>query len=160
MKKFIGIDNGLHGAIAILTVTEKTTDLVIHDMPVLKIAGKNKYDLHAIGLILKEHIKDSFAVLEQAQAMPGQGVVSMFSTGYGYGLMRGFLTALNIPYQIIPSQRWKKEYGLQKTEKKDAALPAEALYPQAKLRGSKGGVKDGRADALLLADYGKRFYGN
>jgi dienelactone hydrolase len=156
MKTFVGIDNGLSGAIAII----KNKDIIIHDMPVYKsTTGKRKYDLKSINSILKELASsDCFAVVEQAQPFPGQGVVSMFSTGYCYGSMLMCLTAHAIPFQIVPSQRWKKEYSLKGLEK-DAAIPvAQRLFPKAEFTTPRGRMLDGRADAAILADYAKRFY--
>ena len=81
--KIIGIDPGLSGAIAIL---ENNKVLNIFDMPVMAEGKKNKRQLNSALLVelLKENItnKDEVAVIvEQVNAMPGQGVTSMFNFG-------------------------------------------------------------------------------
>ena len=88
--------------------------------------------------------------------MPKQGVSSSFCFGEGKGMWEGILAALNIPVELVSPQRWKKEIMADQGKDKSAArFKAMALFPsladQLKL------VKhDGRAEALLLAEYGRR----
>ena len=79
--KIIGIDPGLSGAIAIL---ENSKVLKIFDMPVMSEGKKNKRQLNSALLVnlLRENISDNeeiSVVVEQVNAMPGQGVTSMFN---------------------------------------------------------------------------------
>jgi crossover junction endodeoxyribonuclease RuvC len=74
--KIIGIDPGLSGAIAVL---ENNKVLNIFDMPVMSEGKKNKRQLNSALLVtlIKENIKNSeevSVVVEQVNAMPGQGV--------------------------------------------------------------------------------------
>ena len=41
-----------------------------------------------------------------------------------------------------------------KAIKKEVAKIAQGLYPNAELHGKRGGLLDGRADALMIAHYG------
>ena len=82
--------------------------------------------------------------------MPGQGVRSMFTCGYGYGLWLGILAALQMPYTPIRPVVWKKALGLGK-DKEAARLRAQQLFPSADLRLRK---HHGRAESLLLPHYG------
>jgi len=91
-------------------------------------------------------------VIEEAQAMPGQGTRSMFQTGLGMGIWLGVLAALQLPYRRVRPQIWKKAFGLGK-DKEASRLKAMQLYPGADLRRKKD---HGRAEALLLAFYGQR----
>jgi len=91
-------------------------------------------------------------ILEESQAMPGQGTRSMFTVGVGFGLWLGVLAALQMPYTRIRPQVWKKALGLGK-DKEAARLRAMQLYPGADLRRKQD---HGRAEALLLAWYGWR----
>ena len=80
--KIIGIDPGLSGAIAIL---ESNKVLNIFEMPVMS-EGKNKRQLNSAQLVklLKDNItknEEVTVVVEQVNAMPGQGVTSMFNFG-------------------------------------------------------------------------------
>ena len=99
--------------------------------------------------------------IERSQAMPGQGSVSMFSTGYGYGIWLGLLTALQIEYSTIPSQRWSK-YMLAEvnggTTKQAASVVAHHLFPTTNFLASERCRvdHDGLVDAALIAEYGRR----
>ena len=86
--KIIGIDPGLSGAIAVL---EDKKVLGIHEMPVMAEGKKNKRQLNSAQLvdIIKNNIIESeeiAVVVEQVNAMPGQGVTSMFNFGQTFGL--------------------------------------------------------------------------
>ena len=97
--KIIGIDPGLSGAIAIL---EDKKVLNIFDMPVMAEGKKNKRQLNSAQLvnIIKENTiknEDIAVVVEQVNAMPGQGVTSMFNFGQSFGAIKGVCAALNLP---------------------------------------------------------------
>ena len=97
--KVFGIDPGLSGAIAII---ENNKVLSIFDMPVMAEGKKNKRQLNSAQLvsIIKENIsiRDEVAVVvEQVNAMPGQGVTSMFNFGQTFGAIKGVCAALGLP---------------------------------------------------------------
>ena len=76
--KIIGIDPGLSGAIAVL---ENNKVLNIFDMPVMPEGKKNKRQLNSALLVnlIKENIdlkEEVSVVVEQVNAMPGQGVLA------------------------------------------------------------------------------------
>jgi len=153
---FLGIDVGKTGAIALI---RNDGMIDIQDCPVIKVGKKYETDTVAMANLVKELTQgcgNLFCVIEKVNAMPNQGVVSMFSFGTNYGLWLGILSALAIPHQLISPQRWKKEFGLS-SDKEASIILAKKLYPSsAKLINLK--KHDGRAEALLLADYGKRIY--
>tara|TARA_R110000823_G_scaffold126868_4_gene254198 strand:+ start:1441 stop:1902 length:462 start_codon:yes stop_codon:yes gene_type:complete len=82
-----------------------------------------------------------------------------------FGLGRSVGIALSIaevarkgiqPFRVTPKV-WQKYIGVAskgKAIKNDVANLAANLYPKANLYGPKGGLKDGRADALMIAHYG------
>ena len=79
--KIFGIDPGLSGAIAIL---KDNKVLNIFEMPVMSEGKKNKRQLNSALLanLIKQNIIDDeevAIVVEQVNAMPGQGVTSMFN---------------------------------------------------------------------------------
>ena len=81
--RILGIDPGLSGAIAIL---EEKKVLSIFDMPVMADGKKNKRQLNSAQLvnIIRENIAGAHeiaVIVEQVNAMPGQGVTSMFNFG-------------------------------------------------------------------------------
>ena len=94
--KVIGIDPGLSGAIAILT--DKKV-LGLFDMPVMAEGKKNKRQLNSAQLvnIIHQNIienEETAVVVEQVNAMPGQGVTSMFNFGQTFGASKGVCAAL------------------------------------------------------------------
>jgi len=79
--RIIGIDPGLSGGIAIL---ENNKVKELFDMPVMADGKKNKRQLNSalLAQLVKENIKDienTIMVVEQVNAMPGQGVTSMLT---------------------------------------------------------------------------------
>jgi hypothetical protein len=79
----------------------------------------------------------------------------MFGFGKGYGMWIGIVAALEIPYTLVTPQAWKKEL-MQGIKDKDAGrLRAMQLFPAY----NEWLVRKrdiGRADALLIAEYGRR----
>lgn len=96
--------------------------------------------------------------IEKAQAMPGQGVASMFNYGKGFGLILGVCEALGIPYRLITPQAWKKVVLSGTAKDKDAAVNfVRRAYPGVNLTpGRKQKPHDGMADAVCIAEYGAR----
>ena len=107
--KIFGIDPGLSGAIAIL---ENKKVLAIFDMPVMAEGKKNKRQLNSAQLvnIIKENTnikEDLVVIVEQVNAMPGQGVTSMFNFGQTFGAIKGICAALNLPIFLYGHQNGK-----------------------------------------------------
>jgi crossover junction endodeoxyribonuclease RuvC len=153
--KIIGIDPGLSGAIAIL---ENTKVLAIFDMPVMAEGKKNKKQLNSAQLvnILKENAdinKESCVVVEQVNAMPGQGVTSMFNFGQTFGAIKGVCAALNLPIFFVRPSKWKKHFELINASKDSSRTKVIEMYPSLSSQLSK--KKDvNKSDAILIA----RFY--
>ena len=149
MKYLIGIDPGVSGAVAILNSRGHLLD--VFDAPTVEMK---------VGKALKRRISpeilvslllpftDASAWVEQVSARPGQGVSSMFAFGESYGLVKGVLT------NTATSNAWKKE--LQLNAGKDASrAKAAQMWPQK--AGEFSRVKDdGKAEAALIAEYGRR----
>jgi crossover junction endodeoxyribonuclease RuvC len=151
-----GCDPGLTGALFFIDphnpVTGEAVDLPVH---LLTRGGKAKRELDIAGLvgILAAH-RPAHAFIEQVNAMPGQGVSSMFAFGKCFGAILGALVACGIPITLVSPAVWKRSLGVLKA--KDAARArASQLLPhcadQWPLK------KDhGKAEAALLALYGVR----
>ena len=97
--KIIGIDPGLSGAIAVL---ENNKVLNLFEMPVMSEGKKNKRQLNSAQLVnlIEDSINendDVAVVVEQVNAMPGQGVTSMFNFGQTFGAIKGVCAALRLP---------------------------------------------------------------
>jgi crossover junction endodeoxyribonuclease RuvC len=149
----VGIDPGLYGAICFI---KDRRGCEILDMPILAIerGGKNKKELdpHLLAEFLSRDIDHAF--VEKVGSMPGQGVSSVFSFGTSYGIILGILAAKQIPYTLVPPQRWKK--WMKVSASKDSSRSrASQLMPYAANQWPL--VKhDGRAEAALIALYGKQ----
>ena len=152
--RVIGIDPGLSGAIAIL---EDNKVLQIFDMPVMAEGKKNKRQLNSAQLvnIIKENIQGSeekAVVVEQVNAMPGQGVTSMFNFGQTFGAIKGICAALNLPIFFVRPAKWKKHFELINSSKDSSRTKAIEMYPSLSNQLSK--KKDvNKSDAILIARY-------
>ena len=152
--KIIGIDPGLSGAIAIL---EKNKVLKIFDIPVMSEGKKNKRQLNSALLVslLRENIienEDVAVVVEQVNAMPGQGVTSMFNFGQTFGAIKGVCAALNLSIFFVRPSKWKKHFDLINSSKDSSRTKAIEMYP--KLSNQLAKKKDvNKSDAILIARY-------
>lgn len=148
MRVSIGIDPGKTGAIAvmnddrILCLEQFNVDKYVD---VLSYVGRSA------------RAKDIKVCVEKVGAMPGQGVVSMFNFGHNLGVIEGILSALRIPYQLVPPQTWKKEFSLTGDKAKSIEV-CKKLFPGVDLRATERSRKpsDGLAEALLMAEYARR----
>lgn len=158
----VGIDPGLDGAVAIMCT--ETGKIEITDTPTTtyKSGKKNKRMFLAQEmaniLIPAEMGVGTQVFIEQVSAMPGQGVTSMFGFGKGYGIWIGICAALRIPTTFVTPQRWKKEIMAGIPDKTAARIRAQQLFP-AVAPVMKLVKHDGRAEALLIAEYGRRSLG-
>jgi len=153
MTVYIGIDPGFTGAVAFYW--PDTNSIEVHDMPVYKNAkGKtelNLYELHEI--LTPEGDEPHMAIIEQVAAMRGQGVSSMFRFGQSYGATQMAVAAHKIPMQFVTPAKWKGYLGLSKDKGVSRSLASQRFPQQADL--FKRAKDDGRAEAALLALYGK-----
>ena len=150
--RVLGIDVGLNGAIALIADGQL---LQVHDMPTVTLERNNKtkrmVNAQALSLIIRGAKADA-AYLERLNAMPGQGVTSMFSMGQSLGVVLGILAACEVPTTTIPPRTWQK--ALDVPQGKDGSrYRAAQLFPEHADMFSR--VKDdGRSDAVLIAAYG------
>ncbi len=152
--KILGIDPGLSGAIAIL---ENKKVLCIFDMPVMAEGKKNKRQLNSAQLvnIIRENTIDNeeiAVVVEQVNAMPGQGVTSMFNFGQTFGAIKGVCAALGLPIFFVRPSKWKKYFELINSSKDSSRTKVIEMYPSLSSQLSK--KKDvNKSDAILIARY-------
>jgi len=93
------------------------------------------------------------AIIEQVAAMRGQGVTSMFRFGQSYGATQMAVAAHKIPMQFVTPAKWKSYLGLSRDKGVSRSLASQRFPKQADL--FKRVKDDGRAEAALLALYGK-----
>jgi crossover junction endodeoxyribonuclease RuvC len=96
--------------------------------------------------------KDIVVAIEQISAMPGQGVTSMFNFGQSFGVLKGICSAMQLSMYFIRPAKWKKYFGLIKTEKDASRTKAIEIFPYISSQLSR--KKDSnKADALLIASF-------
>jgi crossover junction endodeoxyribonuclease RuvC len=162
---YIGIDPGLGGAVAVIN----GTDVKLFDTPTAETGKGTKrdyliasmsnflYEFSYVAKILKINRETAFCVLEAVHSMPKQGVVSSFSFGRGLGIWEGILSAYNISYVKVSPQTWKKAMlaDMPRDNKDSSRIAATRLFPNAADMLSRK-KDDGRAEALLMGEYGRR----
>lgn len=126
---YLGLDPGSSsGAICRMTCTRT----LLTKTPVLRWRTKvdvlDVFSLDKLGasetayllLDIRDVCDDGFlyAVLEQVNAMPKQGVSSSFKFGQNYGELHGILLALNIPFVRMRPAIWKDLVELPRPEKR------------------------------------------
>lgn len=148
---YIGIDPGKNGGIAIVSTFENNIE---------KIGVKcySDEDLLSILKDAEEYIQ-KVCYLEKVHAMPKQGVSSTFNFGMNYGFIQGVLKAYCIPYELVTPQKWKKEFSCT-SDKNTSIEVCKRLFPGVNLKATERCRKDhdGMAEALLIAEYGRRHY--
>ena len=152
----IGIDPGISGAICFFQNGE-ITDVI--DMPSMADGKKNKRQINSQQVFneVSERIinipkKEIIVVIEQVSAMPGQGVTSMFNFGQSFGVLKGICSAMQLSMYFVRPAKWKKYYGLIKTEKDASRTKVIEIFPYISSQLSR--KKDSnKADAVLIASF-------
>ena len=145
----MGIDPGQKGGVAIIVRGEVSVYFPMPDCNGLS---------DKIGIWGRDF---KMCYVEKVHSMPKQGVASTFKFGKHYGEILGILTALQIPYQLVTPQAWKKVVleGLDwKGKGKEVAIEyVQRRYPSVNLLATERSRKphDGMADAICIARYGE-----
>jgi crossover junction endodeoxyribonuclease RuvC len=146
----IGIDPGLSGAIGILNMG-KFVD--VEDMPIVaKGSGsvKNEVDPSNLIKIIRSYVpagETAVVALERVNAMPGQGVSSVFSLGDSFGCARSAIAACRLEMVYVRPAEWKSYFKLT-SDKEMSRASAIRMFPDAPLNLKK---HSDRAEALLMA---------
>ena len=154
MMRIFGIDPGIAGAIAILD-EKKIVDAI--DLPTMADGKKNKRQLNSAHLSQYissniTNINKTVVVVEQVNAMPGQGVTSMFNFGQTFGAIKGVCAALGLPIFFVRPSKWKKHFELINSSKDSSRTKAIEMYPS--LSNDLSKKKDvNKSDAILIARF-------
>ena len=167
----VGVDPGVKGGIAFLLGEVSSVRPMPTHRP--KKGGRETYDVQEIAMLLRGVCGGGImAVLERLAPMPpflargggalagAGGSIANYHRGLGRGLFEGILTALGIPYHLVGPREWQDEMlPLRGGDTKARSIararelfPDVSLYPTARSRKA----SDGLADALLLAEFGRR----
>ena len=167
IKRILGCDPGLTGAITILTIdtiAQRITDISIIDVQTKERSKtsvvKRKVDCRETLSQLAAITDDltmpiNVCALEQVATRPGQGVVSQGSLLHSLGCLESLLE-LSFPCELVhvAPATWKKALGMTGGEKADSVLMCKLLFPNFfNSRSSDIWLKkhNGRADAVLIA---------
>ena len=118
---------------------------------------KNKKQVNGaqVANIIKNKLgdnKETIIVVEHVNAMPGQGVTSMFNFGQSFGVIKGICSALSLPIYFVRPTKWRKYFNLIKTNKDASRTKVIEIYPEISSQISR--KKDSnKADAILIARY-------
>lgn len=156
-KYYLGFDVGNKGGLA-----------TIHDGRIETFSFQD-YDIADICQELKiinaQH--ECYAVVEDVHSVFGSSAKSTFNFGFNKGWIIGVLTALRIPYSMIPPKEWQsgvwercdKVMDGKKVKTKETSINcAKRIFPNVDLRRTPKCKKpdDGICDALLMAEYARR----
>jgi len=159
MRRIVGIDPGLAGGAALIDVDDAGAIAAVGlwRTPTIPVQRgrvmRREYDLASMrawldgarGATLVPHV-----ALELQNARPGQGVVSMYRTGLGFGVWLGLTVGLGFSFSTVSPAAWKRFYGLAGKDKRASRLRAQELLPK---WGPILPAEEGCAEAALLALY-------
>lgn len=160
----IGIDPDISGALAVLKGVGAGFSAQVFDTPHLQVlVGKRvrkRLDARSIVQLLRSFAvpEGTIAYIEQSRPFPKDGKQGWWSGGFSYGLWIGILVASGFSVVPVSSLLWKNQFELcgRSSNKDDSRRAASALFPS--LSSLLKRKKDhGRAEALLIAAYGKGF---
>jgi len=157
VMRILGVDYGTNGAFALIDT--ETEEHEIWDMPL----EDGEIDVVKVGEILdkRDWCLDVIWIEHVIANGPNAGKKGLLKQGKNIGKAEAMLILFsnkyNWPMKDVSGQRWTRFQGLWGKDKKNHVLKAIEKYPMLKslMYGPKGGPKDGRADALLIADYGR-----
>ncbi len=147
-----GIDPGTKGAICVLDNNDPAY-IALLDLAKTTIFDAAQW-LHAQ--------KPDVVWIENIHGFPGMTAKSNFGMGRGVGKVHAIaeIATHGQEAKLVVAQVWQKFAGVTakgKWIKKEVAQIATKLYPAASIRGKKGGLLDGRSDALMIAHYGLNY---
>jgi len=87
--KVLGVDPGIHGALAIVAINDGTAPQLIDvlDVPVIGAGAKERVNTMLVRDWLAQHAPD-YALIERAGSMPKQGIASTFKYARAVGSLR------------------------------------------------------------------------
>ena len=139
---YVGIDPGKSGGIALVDWTGAILEVV--KMPAEPLE---------VFTVLRDMVGNrgrTRVTLERVHSMPGQGVVSVFTFGRGFGGLEMALAALGQTPRLVEPARWQATMGCRSRGDKNVTKAAALkLWPRQ-------AVTHAIADALLIAEWGRR----
>lgn len=139
----MGIDPGKSGGIAVISLDGSR--YAAESM--IKKTVKDRFDLLRFH---SEFVKYTF--IEKVHGMPNDGPNRAFKFGRNYGEWHGLLTSLGYAYEEVLPVTWQRNLKcLTGGDKRISKNKAEQMFPGVR-------VTHATADALLIAEYGRRVF--
>ena len=154
--RVLGVDPGGKGALALLT----PEGLRVEDMPVFLVprgrSAKVELDVHGLIALLRGWGPD-VCWFEQVGGTEGDSASSAFNFGRITGACEALVKASGARFERVAPHVWKKTMKLRggAIGKDEARARATDLFP-ANAAEFRRKMDDGRAEAALLAEYGRR----
>lgn len=105
---------------------------------------------------LKTEYNLRIIMIEDVHSILGMSAKSNFSFGRNVEKVNLISAMAKVSVDLVQPKKWQKFIGVKEKGpaiKKEVASIAARLYPTASLFGPKGGLLDGRSDALMIAHY-------
>jgi len=112
-RPILGIDPGITGGIATLWPDGR---IDAYDIPTVD----GSVNVDALVRHVRAHAP-RLAMIEKAQAMPKQGVVSVFKYGCAFGALCAATAVLEIPTHLVSPRKWKTYFGLDADKERSRA---------------------------------------
>jgi len=156
----MGIDPGTAGALCLLIPETKQI--------LFKKTTDNAFELYEWLRQIDFEFNFSVCMIEEVSAIQGSAAKATFKFGANVERVNVIPEIAQISVDKIRPKAWQKQIGLviptnlsgptnaakrKLFIKKEIAAIATRLYPKAELYGPKGGLLDGRSDALMIAHY-------
>jgi len=170
MTYIIGIDIGVTGGIAYLGTQQPLAS--VEPMPVAEIQhGKHVRHILDTGSLVEKlkpfSERNTQVFYEEMRIQPGGlGQSAMGAAAYGrmLGAIEAICLCLGLPCTAVSPKDWQREMlaGMNTTDRRGRKLAsiarAHQLFPGVSLRPTEKCKKDsdGMADAVLIAEYGRR----
>lgn len=141
---YLGIDPGKSGGAALLDEDGSIVE---------KLSFTKKTD-HDISQWIESQTEGRkvIAYIERVGSSPQMGVVSAFSFGVSYGMLKGLLTGLKVSFDFVSPGVWQRRLGcLSRGDKNVTKAKAQRMYPNEK------NITHATADGILIARFCYQF---
>lgn len=162
MFSFIGIDPGATGAICAVVPELSIVEFLPTTMKAKDLLGS----LAALNSAYPVRM----IMIEDVHSMANMAAKANFSFGRNVERVNLIAELTGFSIDLVQPKAWQKIAGVKPLVKKKGALPIKAavkskylknavatvakrLYPDAEIHGPKGGLLDGRSDALMICHY-------
>ncbi len=159
---YLGVDNGLTGAICALSTEPGLAPVAMTVMPVQGKSKGNEVDCRALWKWLAALGRpDTLTAVLETPGKHSPGAQALCSMWDSYGAIRAVLAVMGIKTIRITPQSWQKKMlvGCAKGETKAfAQTVARQLWPAESFLATSRSTKphEGLIDSVLIAEYGRR----